>query len=147
MNMQQCWKDNDIGKLQYLQKNLSQTTTLPTTNLHALALVQNKASVSSGQGLTARAMEVSVSSLYSVHTTDCKLHLVMCESRSSSVDYETSAVAVFLLFSNETYTLQTVVICWVQCSTDSTATNVELTIRKSVRDVNGLRSLTVQLTL
>jgi hypothetical protein len=66
---------------------------------------------------------------------------------SSSVDYEASAVAVFLLSSNETDTLPTVVICWVHWNTESIATNVELTIRKSVRDVKGLRSLTVQLRL
>jgi len=52
-----------------------------STSLHALALVQTKASVARGQWLTAGTMAVSVSSLCLVHITNCTLHLVMCESR------------------------------------------------------------------
>jgi len=65
----------------------------------------------------------------------------------SSVDYEASAAAVFLLSCIESDALPTVISCWVQWNTDSIAINVELMIRKSVRDVKGLRSLTEQLTL
>lgn len=66
---------------------------------------------------------------------------------SSSFDYEASAAAVFLLSCTETDTVPNVTICWVQWNAYSIAINVELTIRKPVRDVKGLRSLTEQLTL
>lgn len=65
----------------------------------------------------------------------------------SSVDYEASAAAVFLLSCIETDALPTVISCWVQSNTYSIAINVEVMIRKPVRDVKGLRSLTEQLTL
>ena len=71
----------------------------------------------------------------------------MCESESSSLDYEAAAVAVLLLSCIEIDTLATVVICWVQWNTCSIAVNVAVMIRKLVRDVKGLWSLTVRLRL